>query len=99
VILAIVTPTRPSANLRVLTGQAEAILQAEARLAGETVMRHGLCEPAMRTLDAIHNRIESPAAKLLRSMEPWSSYGVLPVFALANAGVVLSSGVSKCTEA
>lgn len=56
-------------------------------------MRHGPSEPALRALDAIHDRIESPADKLLRSTEPWSSYGVLPLFALANAGVVLSLGV------
>ena len=93
VILAIVTPTLPPANLRALTAQAEAILQAQTRLAKETVMRHGPSEPALRALDAIHDRIESPAAKLLRSMEPWSSYGVLPLFALANAGVVFSVSV------
>ena len=34
--------------------------------------------------------MESPASKLLRTVEPWSSYVVLPVFALANAGVALS---------
>jgi NhaA family Na+:H+ antiporter len=67
----------------------------ETRLAKERVMRHGLSEPALRALDAIHGRIESPADKLLRSMEPWSSYAVLPIFALANAGVVLSLGVFK----
>jgi NhaA family Na+:H+ antiporter len=44
-------------------------------------------------LDAIYNRIESPADRLLRSVEPWSSYFVLPIFALANAGVALSLGV------
>lgn len=31
--------------------------------------------------------------KLHRSMEPWSSYFVLPVFALANAGVVWSADI------
>jgi NhaA family Na+:H+ antiporter len=93
VILAIVTPALPPANLRVLMTQAEAIMKAENRLAGEAVMRHGPSEPTLRALDAIHDRIESPADKLLRSMEPWSSYGVLPVFALANAGVILSLGV------
>jgi NhaA family Na+:H+ antiporter len=41
-------------------------------------------------MDVIHDRIESPASKLLRSVEPWSSYIVLPVFALANAGLVWS---------
>ena len=45
----------------------------------------------MRALDTIHDRIESPADKLLRHLEPWSSYFVLPIFALANAGVMLSS--------
>ncbi len=47
----------------------------------------------MRALDAIHDRIESPADKLLRTVEPWSSYLVLPLFALANAGFVLSMEV------
>jgi NhaA family Na+:H+ antiporter len=93
VILAIVTPTRPPPNLRALTAQAEAVLQAQTRHAGEAVMRHGLSEPALLALDAIHDRIESPAAKLLRSVEPWSSYAILPLFALANAGVALSLGV------
>ena len=30
---------------------------------------------------------------MLRTIEPWSSYLVLPIFALANAGVILSLGV------
>ncbi len=93
VILALATPARPPAKLHVLMAQAEAILRAETRRSGEALMRHGLSEPALRELDAIHERTESPTDKLLRSMEPWSSYVVLPVFALANAGVVLSSSV------
>jgi len=56
-------------------------------------MRHGPSEPALRAFDAIHDRIESPTDKLLRSVEPWSSYAVLPIFALANAGVIMSLNV------
>ena len=93
VILALVTPTLPPANLRVLMAQAEAILQAESKRAGEALMRHGPSEFALRAFDAIHRRIESPADKLLRSIEPWSSYFVLPIFALANAGVIVSLDV------
>ena len=73
--------------------QAEAILQAESKRAGEALMRHGPSEFALRAFDAIHGRIESPADKLLRSIEPWSSYFVLPIFALANAGVIVSLDV------
>ncbi|MGH9320599.1 MAG: Na+/H+ antiporter NhaA [Vicinamibacteria bacterium] len=93
VILAVVIPTRPPANLYALMAQAQLVIQAETRYASEVAMRHGPSEPALRALDAIHDRMESPADKLLRSIEPWSSYAVLPIFALANAGVVWSSGV------
>ncbi|HYD50646.1 MAG TPA: Na+/H+ antiporter NhaA, partial [Terriglobales bacterium] len=93
VILALVTPALPPAKLHVLTAQAEAIVQAETRRRGDALMRHGLSEPALRALDALHDRTESPTDKMLRSMEPWSSYVVLPIFALANAGVILSLDV------
>ena len=93
VILAVVTPTRPPANLHALMAQAQAVIEAETRRAGGAVMRHGPSEPALRALDAVHERIESPASKLLRSVQPWSSYVVLPLFALANAGVAWSPGL------
>lgn len=93
VILALVTPARPPAKLHALMAQAESILQAETRRYGDALMRHGPSEPTMRALDAIHARVESPTDKLLRTMEPWSSYVVLPLFALANACVIISLGV------
>jgi NhaA family Na+:H+ antiporter len=90
VVLAILTPTRPPADLLALMAQAETIVHAEMKTTEESVMRHGPSQPALEALDAIHDRIESPADKLLRTIEPWSSFFVLPIFALANAGVVLS---------
>jgi NhaA family Na+:H+ antiporter len=91
VVLAAATPTRPPPNLRALVAQAESVIHAELGRSGERVLHHGPSEPALRALDAIHDRIESPADKLLRSVEPWSSYLILPLFALANAGLVLSA--------
>lgn len=92
VILALLVPARPPANLNALLAQAAMVIHLEDDHTGEA-MRLGPSEPAMRALDAIHARIESPADKLLRSVEPWSSYVVLPIFALANAGVAWSPGV------
>jgi Na+:H+ antiporter, NhaA family len=92
VVLALIIPARPPANLNALLAQAETVIHLEDNHTGEA-MRPGPSEPAMRTLDAIHARIESPADKLLRSVEPWSSYVVLPIFALANAGVTWSPAV------
>lgn len=68
--------------------QADAILADEAGHGGET-LRSGPSEPAMNALDTIHDRLESPAARMLRLAGGRSSYIVLPLFALANAGVVL----------
>ncbi|MGE4102070.1 MAG: Na+/H+ antiporter NhaA [Pirellulales bacterium] len=91
VILAMIIPTRPPANLNALLAQAATMIHLEDNHTGEA-MRFGPSEPTLRTLDAIHDRIESPADKLLRSVEPWSTYVVLPIFALANAGVAWSPG-------
>ena len=88
VILALFIPTRPPPNLTALTTQASALIAAEAARDGE-VLRHGPSAPALRALDAIHDRIESPADRLLRNAGARSSYLVLPLFALANAGVAL----------
>jgi len=92
VLLALFIPTRPPPNLKALMAQANAVLTAEAAR-GQDVLRHGPSTPALRALDAIHDRLESPADRTLRAIEPWSSYLVLPLFALANAGVALSTGL------
>ena len=97
VILALFIPTRPPPNLRSLMMQAEAILTTEARHGGE-VLRRGPSEPALRALDAIHDRFESPADRMLRHVGPRSSYVVLPLFAVANAGVAMTTGVFGAHE-
>jgi NhaA family Na+:H+ antiporter len=92
VILAYFIPTRPPANLRALTVQANTLLAAEARRSGG-VLSHGPSLQALQALDAIHYRLESPADRLLRHAGARSSYVVLPLFALANAGVAITPGV------
>ncbi|WP_026068210.1 Na+/H+ antiporter NhaA [Pusillimonas noertemannii] len=92
VLLALFIPTRPPANMMALTAQADALLAAEARRSGE-VLRSGPSQPALRAFDALHDRLESPAARVLRTMGARSSYVVLPLFALANAGIVIGPGI------
>src|SRR3954470_23216444 len=92
VVLAVFVPTRPPANLAALMTQASTIIASEARHEGE-VLRHGPSTPALHALDAIFDRLESPADRLLRHAGARSSYAVLPIFALANAGVAINPGV------
>lgn len=92
VLLSLIIPTRPPPDLRSLMTQAGAIVQEESkRTSDDGVLQHRLSAPALRALDSIHDRLESPASRMLRQIEPWSSYFVLPIFALANAGVVLTA--------
>ena len=92
VILAAFIPTRPPPDYKTLAIQAESILMSEAQH-GREQYRQGPSEPALEALDAIHDRLESPADRMLRNVAPRSSYVVLPIFALANAGVTMTSGV------
>lgn len=69
VVLALFIPTRPPADLTTLTAQANSIMQAEAAHGAE-ILRHGPSTPALRALDAIHDRLESPADRLLRHAVP-----------------------------
>ena len=90
IVLALFIPTRPPPNLKALMLQGEAVLTAEFKR-GKEVMRHGPSEPALEALDAIHDRLESPADRMLRHLAPRSSFLVLPIFAFANAGVALEA--------
>lgn len=92
VVLALFIPTRPPANLGALTAQLNGIVAGEAEH-GDEVLRHGPSLPALRAIDAIFDRMESPADRLLRHMGARSSYIILPLFALANAGVPLAIDV------
>ena len=91
IVLAALIPTRPPPDIKTLAMQADAILSSEAQHRAEHY-RAGPSTPALVALDAIYARLESPADRLLRNAAPRSSYLVLPIFALANAGVAVGSG-------
>ncbi len=95
IVIALIIPAKPPTNLRALNAQAQALFKTEALVGEGQLMRDSPSPQALRILDTIHDHLESPAAKLLRIVEPWSSYLILPIFALANAGVVLSYTFQK----
>jgi Na+:H+ antiporter, NhaA family len=92
VVLALFIPTRKPPNMRTLMSQADAVLIAEARRSGDA-LRAGPSLPTIQAFDAIHDRMESPGDRMLRIVSIRSSHFVLPLFALANAGVVVSPQV------
>jgi len=94
VLLAVTIPTRSPPNIRGLLAQTVALLnQVELQSAGKSpvdVNRHD----TLQTLETIAERMQSPAQHLERALQPWSTYLILPLFALANAGVSLEGNGS-----
>ncbi|GAB4468388.1 MAG: Na+/H+ antiporter NhaA [Anaerolineae bacterium] len=54
----------------------------------ETLADHDLRD-ALQDLEALIDKVQSPLQQLEHALHPWVTYGILPLFALANAGVAL----------
>ena len=86
VLMALLTPARP---LDTASGERFTDLAARyraAREAGdETTARW-----AIGRLEAAAQRTEAPLDRMIRLVHPWSGFIVLPIFALANAGIPIN---------
>ncbi len=92
VLLAMTIPTRSPANTGVMLAQCVTILDNYEMPGAAQSNRDASHQAAVQTLENITDRLLSPAQRLERDLHPWSTYLILPVFALSNAGITLSGG-------
>ncbi len=92
VLLAMTIPTRSPANTGVMLAQCVTILDNYEMPGAAQSNREASHQAAVQTLENITDRLLSPAQRLERDLHPWSTYLILPVFALSNAGITLSGG-------
>jgi len=52
---------------------------------------------SLRNVDVVRREAMSPAESLIEALHPWVAFGIMPVFALANAGVTVSGGSLDAT--
>jgi NhaA family Na+:H+ antiporter len=57
----------------------------------DTISAHALTE-TLHHVDVARREAQSPAESLIETLHPWVAYGIMPLFALANAGVVVDGG-------
>jgi NhaA family Na+:H+ antiporter len=95
VLLAMTIPARTRVRASAYTAQCTAALGGLGRdeLEDETAAALGRQQAAAQTLETIAERIQSPLQRLERSLTPWTTYLIIPLFALANAGVALSGDI------
>jgi len=88
VVLGALTPSRPEVDPESFGETAEALLKRARTAVAEN--RHDEVQASLGELEELTIETESPLERMERLCHPWSSYLVLPLFALANAGVSLS---------
>jgi NhaA family Na+:H+ antiporter len=90
VVLGLMTPARPIAMreppLEVASRALGQLKTGDAMKAGDP---HLLQQP-LRDLRVAHREILPPVSRVQMALHPWVAYGVMPIFALANAGVSIT---------
>ncbi len=86
VLLAATIPTWGAPDTRALLAQCVSVLD---EFEGPSAQSANRAQIAAQTLETVADRMQSPAQRLEHSLHPWTTYLILPIFALANAGVVL----------
>ncbi len=88
VLFALLTPARPQYSKEQFAAESESLIDEyrEALDNGDT--EHS--EVILGQLEELSQGTESPMERLERLVHPWTSYVILPVFALANAGLQFS---------
>ena len=94
VLLALTIPSKTRVRAQAFMAQCTAALGGvegdDLAYAGSEVEMTDRRQAAAHTLEAIAERMQSPAQRMEHSLTPWATYLVLPIFALANAGVAIS---------
>lgn len=93
VVLGLVAPIQPKFNLEELSDSAEPLLkQFRSQLSSRERTQ---AEATLAQLDELLRGTDSIAERLERSLNPWVCFFILPLFALARAGVSLSTDQLK----
>ncbi len=86
VLLAATIPTWGTPDTKALLAQCVSVLD---EFEVPSVQISDRAQAAAQTLETVADRMQSPAQRLEHSLLPWTTYLILPIFALANAGVTL----------
>lgn len=99
VLLAMTIPARVHINAREYIDQIRAVTDEfeSSGDVGEHVLMSEARTTAIEEIERASENAQMPLERLEHSLHPWVSYFIMPVFALANAGVPLGEGVQQAT--
>jgi NhaA family Na+:H+ antiporter len=91
VLVGVITPVRAWLGADGFVDYVRKELDHLAQATPSALSSHELAE-TLRHIDAARREAMSPAESLIDTLHPWVAFGIMPVFALANAGVTVSGG-------
>jgi NhaA family Na+:H+ antiporter len=91
VIVGLVTPVRAWLGPDGFMSGVHHELEQLAKVTPASLSPHEFAE-TLRHVDVARREAMSPAESLIAALHPWVAFGIMPVFALANAGVTVSAG-------
>jgi NhaA family Na+:H+ antiporter len=97
VVLALVIPARSWINPAEFLRRARSMLDEFERWGTRpgSVLSNDHQQHAIERLERVCEDAETPMTHLEHGLSPWVSFVVLPIFAFANAGIPLTSGLSE----
>jgi NhaA family Na+:H+ antiporter len=91
VIIGLITPVRAWLGPDGFVAGVRKELEHLGRATPSALSSHELAE-TLRHVDVARREAMSPAESLIEMLHPWVAFGIMPIFALANAGVAISGG-------
>ncbi|MEI6135582.1 MAG: Na+/H+ antiporter NhaA [Desulfomonile sp.] len=93
VIIALTIPARSARDTHGFADDAKQLIEAFRNQRSRDYLIHLREENQMviRQLENMFRQIEPPLQRLEYVLHPWVIFGIMPIFALANAGVILNS--------
>lgn len=91
VIVGLITPVRAWLGPEGFIAGVRDELEHLSKVTLGELSSHQLAE-TLRHVDVARREAMSPAESLIEALHPWVAFGIMPVFALANAGVAVSGG-------
>ena len=90
VLTALAVPSRPLANEAEFKRQAEGIVEQLAQQPDHALSAEDR-NIVLQSLDELIDRNESPLYEIEHNLQPVVAFGIMPIFALANAGVTINA--------